>query len=193
MPRQPAPIDPFCCDISRDSGESLFGSAPSVKTWFLLEYRGTWHRKATEQNELPQKVKTWLEQALAATPSSRLLFIRKPRSASKPGRAFFVAQTDEASPRLYHFHLDRYASLLSIDLAPLLAGDKVAEVFRHKEPLYLVCTNGRGIVAAPGKARPSMEPWQAYPATGPGSARTWAATALLPILSLFQAALSTVA
>ena len=135
--------DPFCCDLSQKAGELLAGTAPFVKTWFLLEYTTTWNHKATEQNDLPQPVQAWLNAQLALAPDSRLLFIKQNRPAGATGLTFFVALSHETAPRLFRFPVDDYESLTSLDLSAVLTGDPASGTNLHGEPIILVCTNGK--------------------------------------------------
>ena len=129
----------------------MFGTAPTVKTWFLLEYSNTWNPKATEQNDLSPSVQAWLKEQLALAPDSRLLFIKQNHPSGAAGLTFFVALCQETAPRLYRFPLDDYDSLLALDLAAILSRDPVTKPatmpgtgpFLHGEPLILVCTNGK--------------------------------------------------
>jgi hypothetical protein len=151
--------DPFCCDLSREANEVMFGTAPTVRTWFLLEYNKTWNHKATEQNDLSPSVQSWLKAQLALAPGSRLLFIKRNRPDSAAGITFFVALSQDPAPRLYRFSLADYASLLGLDLSAVLSGDLSGDLtgdlagepvpepasapFLQEEPLILVCTNGK--------------------------------------------------
>lgn len=135
-------IDFFCSDLSRESGEPMFGTAPAVDVWFLLEYGGPWLAKATEDNDLSPATQAWLHGALALTKRGRIQFIKQSRTPSATGITFFVALAREVAPLLYEFHFDSYDDLHSLDLARLLAGDAGREHLRP-DPLYLVCTNGR--------------------------------------------------
>ena len=129
----------------------MFGTAPTVRTWFLLEYSNTWNHKATEQNDLSQSVQAWLKAQLALAPDSRLLFIKKNRPAGAAGLTFFVALCHETTPRIYRFPLDDYDSLLELDLAAVLSDKPASDpatkpasgTFLHGEPLILICTNGK--------------------------------------------------
>ncbi len=143
MTTSPATIDPFCCDVSREAGEALFGTAPHITTWLLLNYSQTWHSKATEQNDLPQAVQAWFQQQLAEIPKSRLLFIRQPRPLAEPGLTFFVALSRESSPQLYRFELAEYEELLAIDMNAILSEAPAVQPYRYDDSIYLVCTNGR--------------------------------------------------
>ncbi|UCG22795.1 MAG: hypothetical protein JSW55_11490, partial [Chloroflexota bacterium] len=135
--------DIFCSDLSRESGEPMFGTAPTVDAWFLLEYDRPWTAKATDDNDLPRSAQEWLAEGLVLTESGRIQFVKQSRPDPEPGITFFVAQTREIAPLLYEFHLDTYDDLNSLDLPALLTGAAKYDQHIRREPLYLVCTNGR--------------------------------------------------
>ncbi len=135
--------DIFCADLSRESGEPMFGTAPAVDAWFLLEYNGPWTAKANGDNDLPGSVQEWLAEGIAITGNGRLQFIKQDRPGSAAGITFFVALTREFAPRLYEFHLDTYDDLYSLDLPALLSDAASHDRNLQSEPLYLVCTNGK--------------------------------------------------
>ncbi len=133
----------YCSDLSRLAGESLFGTATRVSTWFLLEYDDRWDPKAFEKSMLPDEVKTRLSDLVDTLPNARIGLIRqRPRSAP-PGLAFYVALIREHHPVLYRFRLSQIEDLLALDLPGLLREDPAYEASRTTDPLYLVCTNGR--------------------------------------------------
>lgn len=136
-------LDVFCCELSQELGESTYGTALNREVWFLLEYDGPWKAKATTDNDLPQPVQAWLDARLEATGGrGRVQFIKKPESARGQRITFFVAHVQETDARLYRFQLAAYEELLDLDVAALLANDGAFDRFRHRDPLYLVCTNG---------------------------------------------------
>jgi hypothetical protein len=131
----------FCADCSREAGEQVFGTAPQVDVWLVLEYRGTWGAKAVKDNTLPPEVLAHLPTAIGDL-AARPLFIRQTGRADH-GLAFFVAIADELYPRLYEFTLADYEDLLTIDLAAVVRGGAKYAAHVRSEPLYLVCTNGK--------------------------------------------------
>ena len=141
-----AEIDPdiFCCELSLELEEPLYGTALERELWFLLEYDAPWTARATSDNDLPPAVQEWLDAQLEATSGSgRVQFIRQDPARGGTGLTFFVAHPCAQGPHLYRFELERYEDLLAIELAPLLAGEEVHQAKRHRDPIYLVCTNGR--------------------------------------------------
>jgi hypothetical protein len=140
---QPPGPETYCADLSSADGEPMTGTAARVDTWFLLEYPGTWRARATGDNDLPAPIQAWLNDQLAQVEHGRLQFIKQARSPGERGLSFFVAQTSETAPLLYHFRLEDYRDLLTLDIPSLLAGDRAYDGHLRSEPLYLVCTNGR--------------------------------------------------
>jgi hypothetical protein len=135
--------DTFCSELSRITGESMVGTASMVDVWFLLEYTGVWRAKATDDNELPQPVKDWLNKQLATANNARVQFIRRNRTGDTAVISFFIALTTEVEPRLYQLHLDSYQELFTLNVPAILSGDRNYDEYIWAGPLYLVCTNGK--------------------------------------------------
>jgi hypothetical protein len=133
----------FCSDLAWEHGVPLIGTATRGDIWFLVEYTGRWGAKAFEESSLPQEVKEHLNSARHPGVEVRTLLIRQDRSSQHEGLRFFVGQTHPTEPRLYEFQLKDYADLLEIDLAPLVSGKPGNPTHLRKEPIYLVCTNGK--------------------------------------------------
>ena len=121
----------------------MFGTAPTVDVWFLLEYSGPWTAKATSDNDLPRSIQDWLAEGLALVDNSRLQFIKRSQPTLRAGITFFIALTEEIAPRLYEFRLATYDDLHSLDLPAPLSGAANYNRYLRTEPLYLVCTNGK--------------------------------------------------
>jgi hypothetical protein len=131
----------FCSERSRQLGEPLWGTAPRVDTWLVLEYDAVWGRKALEESGLPRPVKGWLEAQLESLPHARVQFIKRHPLAD--GISFFVALARDLDPVLYEFKLGSYAELTRLDLAGVVAGEAVFADRLRRAPLFLVCTNGK--------------------------------------------------
>lgn len=114
-----------CADLSEAAGERLAGTAAHVESWLLVEVRGTWPRDVADAHRGDGPLSAWL----AATPSSRLLFIRRPRAASGPHVAFTVRSTESQS------QVRRATFDDLVDLEPD-GGDP------FDDPLVLVCGHG---------------------------------------------------
>ena len=131
----------FCSELSREDDEKLYGTAPSADAWLLLEYDKTWGRKALDDSDLNDAIKSYLSSFLKRTPAIRLLFIK--REQAKSARlSFFIARCRETRPQLYRFALDSYEQLLEIDILALVEGRSVAGAEEINQPLFLICAHG---------------------------------------------------
>lgn len=129
-----------CSHLSVLSGEHLYGTAPEVKKWFLLEYPGVWRKDALRESALPEEVKGRLEEFLSCFENSRLQFVSGEDSGSGQ-TSFYYASSSEFSPKLYRFPLGGYKDLLDIDLPELERTGEI-EKFLSDRKLVLVCTHG---------------------------------------------------
>ncbi|MBL8155711.1 MAG: hypothetical protein JNM70_16125 [Anaerolineae bacterium] len=127
------------CESSLAAQEALMATAPRTDVWILLEYDKPWGAQALEQSDLPEGIKAYINQQMAAIPNARFQFIR--RGGNMGGIDLFVARSSVHLPRLYHFRLDSYDDLLSYDLAAI-AADR-SEYTLSDQKLFLVCTNGK--------------------------------------------------
>jgi len=132
-----------CSTASLEAGEVLFGSAPRVDTYFLLEYPGVWEAKAFEQSSLPEVVKAYLGSLLKRFPFSKLLLVKSTTSQQGSGISFCVGLVRESNPVLYEFHLHAYQDLLELDVPAVMDGSLQYQSNRRQSPLFLVCANGR--------------------------------------------------
>lgn len=132
-----------CTDLAWKHGVPLIGTASRGDTWFLLEYPGRWEAKALEGSSIPAAVKAQIASITPQGRTTRTLLIRQPQADHPVGIRFFAAQVDPLAPRLYEYHLERYEDLLDMDLTSLAAGEPGDAAYLKKDPLYLVCTNGR--------------------------------------------------
>jgi hypothetical protein len=115
----------------------MYGTAPRVDVWFLLEYRGHWSGKAFKDSKIPKAVKSFLNKQLKAVPNSRLQLIKKHKNTDEHFK-FYLAASDETNPRLYEFELENYEELLSLDIKKILKSKK----HMSDEKIFIICTNG---------------------------------------------------
>lgn len=133
----------YCSLHALETGEPLLGTASQGQVWFLLEYSLAWETKAFESSLLPEAVKAHLSTAVRHTPGSRVLMIKRRRSLLERGVHFYAAISSETAPRLYRFHLDQITDLLALDLAGIVQGSPDYDPAITRQPLLLVCTNGK--------------------------------------------------
>ncbi len=129
-----------CSQMSLDKGEHLYGTAPQIKNWFLLEYRGVWRKDAFAESSLPQEVKDHLRAMLSSFEESRIQFIGEP-SPNKKDIVFYYAHSSEFSPKLYKFEFANPRDLLEINLMELVQTGEI-ERYSCDQSLALVCTHG---------------------------------------------------
>ena len=133
----------FCAECSRLVGEQVFGTAPRVDVWIMLEYTGPWNAKALPQSDLPAEIKAHIDGWTSRMPNNKFQFVKQQDSKATPDCTLFVALTREQDPRLFEFRLERYADLLALDVPRVAAEPDAYEAHRRKTPLFTVCTNGR--------------------------------------------------
>ena len=137
----------ICSQLSHTSGEAIYGTAGNgTDVWFVLEYPGVWGGKAMEESKLDDALKAHLQQAVAATPGSRLQLIKHGESRNGSSISFFIGLSMEDTAALYRFKLADFTDLAAMDLPAMVAEIRTAPeryaAHKHDEPLFLVCTNG---------------------------------------------------
>lgn len=131
-----------CARTSFADGESLRGTASTVRRWVLLEQPGAWGAEALPQSGLgPDLARRLCDHVEAA--GARLVLIRRTGGGQvAAGRRTYVAHCDAVEPWAERLTVRDPAELLDHDLAPLRRGASVGGR-RVRQPLYLVCTNGK--------------------------------------------------
>lgn len=148
----------YCSDFSVQAGEPMIGTATQTDTYLLIEYNLAWGDKALEQSELSIEIKGRLKQLGAEFPKLKTLLIRQERPTHRAGVRIFIACAREPEPFTLRFHLDKYDDLLHLDLVAALtasASDARFAPERYREPLFLVCTNGRRDVCCARRGVPT--------------------------------------
>jgi hypothetical protein len=137
--------DFYCSTLSHELGEQLFGTATRADVWLLLQYPYLWGRDALLDSRLPDEIKARLTAYLKVIPNARFHFIKqyRTRRVHTDGITFYVMVTRPAKPVSYHFQLRHYKDLLDIDIAAVVAGDPVFDAQINRDPLYIVCVNGK--------------------------------------------------
>jgi Sucrase/ferredoxin-like len=133
---------PLCSAVSRASSEPLYGTASRVRGWLLLEQPGPWGPEAPLQSRLDPVLGAAL-QARAEAARVRLLLLRRPgRSPAGPPRCF-VAHSGRRRRWVEERQLDDPADLLGLNLDGVRVGRRPGFGALARQPLHLVCTNGR--------------------------------------------------
>ncbi|MCZ4119323.1 sucrase ferredoxin [Streptomyces sp. H39-S7] len=136
-----------CTNASAELGEPLAATAATASTWLLLEQPGPWGAKALTSSHLDPAVGRALEKAAKGT-GVRVALIRRPgRHADfrvPPSRhQVLIAHVVPGRSWIRQDVIDDPAALLELDFAALGTGEHRGFGQPHREPVALVCTNGR--------------------------------------------------
>lgn len=105
-----------CADVSELADEPLGATATTAENWLLVEVARTWERDVGEGAGLPDEARAaacaWLE----ATPSSRVLFVRRPGRPRTGPRLAFVVRAGEVKAEVRRFELASPAALAEVNL-----------------------------------------------------------------------------
>jgi hypothetical protein len=144
---------PFRCTAgSEERGESLIGTASTVRAFLLIEAPGSWGVDAVSDGGLPKSVKPELARA-ANRHNVRLLLIRKHGRSTPCDISVFASYADPQRSWVETTRLDDPADLLGLDLAALGAG-RSPGLAAHTSPMFLVCTHGKHDVCCAERGRP---------------------------------------
>jgi hypothetical protein len=125
---------PRCADLSELAGEPLGATATNAENWLLIEVPRTWQRDVGDGAGLPEEARRVAGEWLESTPSSRLLFVRRPGRARSGGSLAFVVHAGESRAEVRRFELAAPGDLATTDLA---RGGEETEA-----RLVLVCGHG---------------------------------------------------
>ncbi|MEW9521493.1 sucrase ferredoxin [Streptomyces tubercidicus] len=136
-----------CATASRESAESLAGTAAPARTWLLIEQTGPWGAHALTESHLDPDVGRALEAAAEGT-GVRVALIRRPgRHADCHGttrQRMFLAHTAPGRSWIRTTTVTDPQAALGLDFTALGTGEHhgLWEPYIG-EPLVLVCTNGK--------------------------------------------------
>ena len=151
----------------------------------MIEQPGPWGADAVPSSRLARDVGRELTRRCRPL-DVRLVLIRRTTTGPVGTRAVFVAHSDPARPQLHRADLDDERDLLDIDVAAVARGDLAAIGRPHREPIYLVCTNGKRDVCCAINGRPlvrtlsALEPERTWECTHIGGDRFAANMVVLP-------------
>lgn len=129
-----------CSSISESVNEQLFGTAPLVEHWFLIEYNDNWASDAFESSSIPEIVKEYVLNESRNIDNSRVQLIKKDDDTDN-GIRFYYVNSPEFNPSLYEFRLEQYVDILDIDLVNLTQGSSLTD-HRTDKKIVLVCSHG---------------------------------------------------
>jgi hypothetical protein len=136
------PNSSVCSASTRQANAPLYGTAPQVGVWLLLEYPQAWAKNATAKADLPAEVNAWFLQLLSTLPNARWQFIKQMERETLTDLTLYIAVTTPTQPRLYRLTLPTLAAVLAVDVLALVNDTAGAAAARTAEKLILVCTNG---------------------------------------------------
>ena len=117
-----------CAAASARDLEPLAGTAPTEASWLFVEYAGAWGRKAVRDSRLPARARDYL----AGLTGHRVQLIRRYGGSGGSGVRLFRADLT-GRRHVQSALIDEVGELREID--QLSWAD-------HRDPLWLVCTNG---------------------------------------------------
>jgi hypothetical protein len=142
-----------CSAISLAAGESLRGTASTVVDWLLVEEPGPWGERALLHSRLPEAVAAHLREQ-SRMHGVRVVLIRRHGRHVPDGIQVYAAHAGVRERRLEHVHLSGPEALLDVDLASIRGGGGLGLGSEQREPIYLVCTNGRHDTCCSERGRP---------------------------------------
>ncbi len=128
------PVSIRCSDLSRAADEPLAATATAGDWYLLIEVPGPWGRDVSSAGALPAPAREAVDDWLARTPRSRMLFIRRPGRYGRTS-AVFVVRAIETAPEVRRIELTRHEDLADTDFDS--AGEDGAP-----RSLLLVCGHG---------------------------------------------------
>lgn len=125
----------FCSAQSRRNKELLFGTAPRVESWVLVEHPGAWKPDAIEESELLPELRRKLT---SLGRGRRALLIRQSHESSLAATCFAAASL-ETEPQLHRVPFCDPAELCAADFTSLSSHQNASQA---DGPIFLVCTHG---------------------------------------------------
>ena len=151
---------PRCSELSRASGEPLGATATNARHWLLVEVPGGWSREVTASDALPEGARAAVAAWLERTPSSRLLFVRRPGRVSERLLAFVVDASEEA-PAVRRLELPSLGELRELDLgrAGVLSESALVLVCGHGSRDQCCALRGTAVFGALASSLGEEELW----------------------------------
>jgi hypothetical protein len=175
-----------CAAASEQRGESMTGTASTVRSFLLVEHPGPWGVDALRDARMPPGIGPELR-ARAGAAGTKVLLIRRPAGASRNtgGTRVFAAYAHHAEPWLETTLLGDLAQVHDLDLEALAAG-RSPGLTPHPDPVLAVCTHGRHDTCCAERGRPvaaglaELFPEQTWEASHVGGDRFAANLLVLP-------------
>lgn len=133
-----------CAATSRSCGEEVLGTASRARRWLLMEQPGPWGVDAISESDLAPEVAAHLHRLAVRVPC-RVLLLRRTGGNGTPGagRVLYAGVSRPGGGGwLERIDLGHPEELLDLDLSALRRDRSIGGT-PVREPIYLVCTNGR--------------------------------------------------
>jgi hypothetical protein len=175
-----------CAVASEERGESMAGTASTVRSFLLVEHPGPWGVDALRDARMPEGIGPELRARAAAT-RTKVVLIRRPAGASRgaEGIRVFAAWAHHTEPWLETTLLDDLGQVHDLDLEALAAG-RSPGLTPHPGPVLAVCTHGRHDTCCAERGRPvaaglaELFPEQTWEASHLGGDRFAGSMVVLP-------------
>jgi hypothetical protein len=139
---------PRCSDLSELAGEPLGGTATPARHWLLVEVAGTWPRDVSGGEGLPAAARRAAQAWLQRTPSSRLLFIRRPGETRARAGVAFLVHGDRATRTVRRLELADLDERVDLDEAGGETGVQLVLVCGHGTRDTCCAQRGTAVYAA---------------------------------------------
>lgn len=179
-----------CSSTSLRAGEPLAGSAPTARSWIVIEEPGPWGRDALRDSGVPVQVAEWLDHVCEAFGTKAIVARHdtRRRLTDEPRNVWLAVSDPDApgGPQMRHTMVDHLRDIMQWDLSPLAEGRLPNIGTLVATPQEFVCTHsGRDACCARlGRARALHRP-QAWECSHLGGHRFAATCVVLPSGAVF--------
>jgi hypothetical protein len=145
-----------CAAASAAIDEPLAGTAPQASAWLLIEQPGQWGAKALTESAFDPELGAELERRAKAAGAKALLVKRPVWASGEARRRAFLCSPAPGRSFVEELELADPSALLDVDLEAAARGSPSARGRLRRDPLYLVCTNGRRDACCARLGRPVL-------------------------------------
>jgi hypothetical protein len=141
-----------CSARSEELGETIFGTASTVRHWLLIEHTGPWGRRPLLDARLPRGIAAELRRVDRSL-GVRVLLIRRPAGSLGMGTRCFAIRSGPGDSWIQRAILGSLTDVVDLDLVALSRG-RDPGLDPVSGPLFLVCTHGRRDPCCAERGRP---------------------------------------
>ena len=166
-----------CAELSELAGESLEATSSTTQSWLLVEVPDTWSRDVADGNGLPEAALRAVREWLDRTPSSRLLFIRRPGRGREERTLAFVVHAGASRRQVHRFELAQLDDLALDESGAHETGSQLVLVCGHGTRDACCALRGTAVY---GALASSLAPEQLWISSHQGGHRFAANVLVLP-------------